>query len=109
MFAPLEVYSVALAYRVCLPWYAGTAILPPLEKNPKCSPAGIFIKHKDDRNELYCTVHNNNNYDKLTKQSVATFETLRTNPLTLVDEGSHTFLPSQFQVMMVSYVVLRQR
>ena len=35
---PLEVYSVALAYRVYLPRYAGTAILPPLEKNPKCSP-----------------------------------------------------------------------
>ena len=35
---PLEVYSMALAYRVCLPRYAGTAILTPLEKNPKCSP-----------------------------------------------------------------------
>ena len=39
----LEIYSMALAYRVCLPRYAGTAILPPLEKNPKCSPVVTVV------------------------------------------------------------------
>ena len=49
------------------------------------------------------------NYDKLTKQLEASFETLRTNPLTSVDEGSHIFILSQYQIMMVSYVMLWQR
>ena len=37
---------MALAYRVCLPRYAGTAILPPLEKNPKCSPESGMVSSR---------------------------------------------------------------
>ena len=39
---------MALAYRVYLPRYAGTAILPPLEKNPKCSPDGHGVYKLDE-------------------------------------------------------------
>ena len=37
--------------RACPPWYAKTAILPPLEQNPKCSPAHPPL-YSDDVEEL---------------------------------------------------------